>query len=182
MSPAQIADLLAFAGGYGVPDPDQATLDAWHHALHQIDYDDAFGAIVEHYRESPALVTPADIWNRCRVPEAPAPAPKPAARRDPDRWHRMWEAALAEQAAACESNRALVLGCKPPEGSEDAPLAARLMAEPLGYAYPAQWSGYIPPELWNGERNNSPRRAALLAITEDALAASTAGAQGRNPR
>jgi hypothetical protein len=170
MSPAQIAELLTFAGGYGVPEPDQATLDAWHHALHQIDYDDAFGAIVDHYRESPAQVTTADIWNRCRVPEAPAPAPAQPARRDPGRWHQMWRDALAEGGAACESRRALVLGYKPPEGSDEPPLAMRLCDPPLSYAHPAQWNGYVPPEIWNGERNDSPRRRALLAIVDEALA------------
>jgi hypothetical protein len=171
MSPAEISDLLAFAGGYGLPAPERP--DSWHHALYQLDLDEAMAAVVAHYQESTSQIMPADIWNRCRVPEAPV-APviplRPRMAPDPDRWHRMWEAALTEAAAASESRRALVLGSKPPEDDDTPPLSARLLAEPLGYAYASQWAGFIPPEMFNGNRNDSRRRAALLALVEDALA------------
>lgn len=51
-----------------------------------------------------------------------------------------------------------------------ADLADRLCAHPLNYQHASQWSGYIPPEMWQGVPNNSPRRAALVAIYEEACA------------
>lgn len=47
-------------------------------------------------------------------------------------------------------------------------LAERLCEHPLSYKYPSQWTGYIPPEMWQGVPNNSPRRAALVEIYGEA--------------
>ena len=53
-------------------------------------------------------------------------------------------------------------------------LAARLCAAPLGFKRPEQWTGYIPP-TFDRERpdgtvpqNDSPVRAALMALLEQA--------------
>jgi hypothetical protein len=53
-------------------------------------------------------------------------------------------------------------------------LAARLCAAPIGFKRPEQWTGYIPP-TFDRERpdgtvpqNDSPVRAALLALLEQA--------------
>lgn len=51
-------------------------------------------------------------------------------------------------------------------------LAERLCEHPLSYKRPDQWTGYIPPEMWQGQPNRSPRREALVAIYEEALARS----------
>lgn len=53
-------------------------------------------------------------------------------------------------------------------------LAARLCAAPIGFKRPEQWTGYIPP-TFDRERpdgtvpqNDSPVRAALMALLEQA--------------
>jgi len=51
-------------------------------------------------------------------------------------------------------------------------LAERLTQPPLGYAQPSQWNGFVPPELFNNQINDSPRRAALVAVVDEALARS----------
>jgi hypothetical protein len=185
MSPAEIIDLLTFAAAYDQRTVGQGDVAAWHSALFKLDLDEAHEAVISHYRESTQRIMPADIYRRCRPPAlrhlSAVPDPVPAIRQapDPDRWRRMWEAALTEAAAAGESRRALVLGAKPPEGDGSPPLSARLLAEPLGYAYASQWNGFIPPEMFNGERNRSPRRDALLALVEDALALESAEGDDR---
>ncbi len=75
------------------------------------------------------------------------------------------QAAAAERAQTAEQRR-LVL--------EYPDLAAGLCREPIGYKRPEQWTGYIPP-VFDRERpdgtvppNDSPRRAALLALLEQA--------------
>ncbi len=50
-----------------------------------------------------------------------------------------------------------------------ADLAERLCEEPLSFARPDQWTGYIPPAVWQGTPNTSPRRRALVEIYEEAL-------------
>lgn len=50
-----------------------------------------------------------------------------------------------------------------------ADLAERLCEEPLSFARPDQWTGYIPPAMWQGTPNTSPRRKALVAIYDEAL-------------
>lgn len=67
-----------------------------------------------------------------------------------------WRAGL-EQARA---RRAMIL--RHPD------LAAKLAELPLGPASPEQWTGAIPPELFNGVRNDSPRRPAILALLAEA--------------
>lgn len=67
-----------------------------------------------------------------------------------------WDRYTATPRLQNERRRALVL--RHPE------VARRLTRPPLDYARPEQWTGYIPPESWNGEHNDSPRRAALLDI------------------
>ncbi|WP_431870912.1 hypothetical protein [Nocardiopsis eucommiae] len=54
-------------------------------------------------------------------------------------------------------------------------LADRLMEHPLNYRFPSQWTGYIPPAMWQGLPNRSPRREALVAIYEEALSRSAHG-------
>ncbi len=49
-------------------------------------------------------------------------------------------------------------------------LAARLTEPPLDYPKPEQWTGFIPPEMFNNQRNSSPQRAALAEIAAEAHA------------
>lgn len=64
------------------------------------------------------------------------------------------------------SERELVLGIPK--------LAARLTKQPLGYAKPEQWNGYIPPYMVpagdHHRRNDSPQRVHLVAIVRQAMA------------
>lgn len=47
-------------------------------------------------------------------------------------------------------------------------LAARLCERPIGHSRPEVWNGWIPPEVWQGQRNDSPVRSALLDIVAEA--------------
>lgn len=67
---------------------------------------------------------------------------------------------LAGAKARSERRRALVLG------HED--LAQKLTEQPLRIPRPDLWDGSMPPEMFNGERNDSPRRPALLALVAEA--------------
>lgn len=49
-------------------------------------------------------------------------------------------------------------------------LADRLTEHPLSYKFPSQWTGYIPPAMWQGQPNRAPRREALVAIYAEACA------------
>lgn len=66
-------------------------------------------------------------------------------------------------------------------------LAARLCAAPLGFKRPEQWTGYIPP-AFDRERpdgtvpqNDSPVRAALMALLEQAAERWDAGVRPPQP-
>ncbi|MGI5162747.1 hypothetical protein ACQEU3_47075 [Spirillospora sp. CA-253888] len=56
-------------------------------------------------------------------------------------------------------------------------LAARLCEDPIGYARPDQWNGFVPPEIADQRHNNSPRRAALVEIVAEAHARDAAGSE-----
>lgn len=49
-------------------------------------------------------------------------------------------------------------------------IAARLTKPPFGYKSPEQWAGGVPPETFNGTRNDSPLRPAVLQLLADAQA------------
>jgi len=55
-------------------------------------------------------------------------------------------------------------------------IAQRLTQSPLNFTTPQQWTGYVPPEQHGGVRNDSHRRAALVAIMRDVGAAELAEA------
>lgn len=83
---------------------------------------------------------------------------------DPDgraRLMREWQTAAAESRVRSKRQRELVLK------HED--LRAALCAPLLGFSQPERWNGWVPPELDDkGARNDSPRRAALVALIEEA--------------
>jgi hypothetical protein len=79
-------------------------------------------------------------------------------RRDPGPgdgppWMELWDAAARKKAVLAHPD-----------------LAVRLTAEPLGYAKPDQWNGFVPPEQFNGQHNDSPRRAALAELVAEVYA------------
>lgn len=47
-------------------------------------------------------------------------------------------------------------------------IAARLTKYPFRYPQPEDWNGYMPPEMWRGARNDSPYRALLVRMLDDA--------------
>lgn len=164
MSPAEIIDLLSLAAAYDQRTVGQGDVAAWHQALYKLDLDEAQAAVVAHYQGNRERIMPADVWNRCRPPSSRLPSAVPLPARsepaDPQRWHHEWEQALATAGDICRMRREVVLS--QPE------IAARLCESPLDYTRPDQWNGFLPPETFNGERNNSPRFAALAAICADA--------------
>lgn len=167
MTPGDVINLLTLAAAYDQRTVGEADVAAWHQALFKLDKDEAEAAVIDYYQKNRERIMPADVWNRCRTPASRSPAaevlPPRQAGADPARWQGMWRGALAGAQAANAARRDLVLG--QPE------VAARLCDPPLGYAHPGQWSGFVPPELWGGARNDAPERAALLAIVEAARAA-----------
>jgi hypothetical protein len=48
-------------------------------------------------------------------------------------------------------------------------LAAKLCQPPLNFTKPTNWNGFVAPDLFNGERNDSPYRKALAAIVAEAM-------------
>lgn len=56
-------------------------------------------------------------------------------------------------------------------------IAKRLCDPPLRYSRPEVWNGYVPSETWQGRHNDSPQRAALLAIITDAVKADQEAAE-----
>lgn len=55
-------------------------------------------------------------------------------------------------------------------------IAKRLCDPPQSYSRPENWSGYVPPDTWNGRTNDSPVRKQLLAIVAAAVEADKAAA------
>jgi hypothetical protein len=55
-------------------------------------------------------------------------------------------------------------------------LAVRLTQPPLDYERAEQWNGFIPPEVWAGQSNGSPRRDALVELVTEATARGQAAA------
>ena len=172
MSPNDIIDLLTLAAAYDQRTVGQGDVTAWHAALFKLDPDEAQAAVIAHYQDSTQRIMPADIYKRCR-PQAtrhlttvPAPAVHDSP-PDPDRWHRMWQTALTASEAECAARRAVVLA--------DPDIASRLRDRPLGFKHAGQWTGFVPPETFNGGRNQTWEREALAAIVADAIAAEAAG-------
>lgn len=73
---------------------------------------------------------------------------------------------LAQVRAENQRRRALVL--------QYPDLAARLCKPPLREATPETWNGWIPPEIWREQINDSPIRAALVALVAEAERRNTA--------
>jgi len=57
---------------------------------------------------------------------------------------------------------------------------ARLTQPPLSYSDPHQWSGYVPPELYDGMHNDSERRRALVEIMREVNARELAAAASQS--
>lgn len=54
-------------------------------------------------------------------------------------------------------------------------LAARLCDPPLRYSRPDAWTGYVPPDTWQGRHNDSTRRLQLIGIIAELEGREAAG-------
>lgn len=172
MNPAEIAKLLSLAAAYDRRTIGKTDIAAWHRALERFDYDDAAEAVVEHYEHHTEQVMPAHVSAYCR-------------KRGNERADRH---ALPTAAGVSDHDAiARIRAQAPPYTVEDddrtvlwqgpaKALAERVNADPDARAALAEpplnytnWSGYVPPRLYDGKHNDSPIRARLLTIVRYAL-------------
>jgi hypothetical protein len=169
MTPDEVIDLLSICAGYDRRTVGEVDVESWIRALDDpripnIGYDECVDAVITHYRETADFVMPAHILTRVKAERASVISRAlPAARPEPGAYAAagaLWRKRFAETQQRMKQQKAAVLAI--PE------LAQRLTEPPLGFAKPEQWNGGIPPETFNGERNDSARRDALLALVEEA--------------
>lgn len=169
MTPNEVIDLLSIIAGYDRRTVGQVDVESWHRALDDprvpnIGYDECVDAVILHYRDTSEFVMPSHILTRVKAARASTVArlmpPKTAPDGSYARARPLWEHAVRDATARMRDRKAAVLA--------HPDLAQRLTEEPLNFARPDQWNGGIPPEMFNGEHNDSPRRAALVEIAEEA--------------
>lgn len=61
MDKPEVVLLLTLAGTYDYRKVGDADVEAWHLALHDVDFDDAKAAVVAHYRATRDRLMPADV-------------------------------------------------------------------------------------------------------------------------
>jgi hypothetical protein len=175
-------ELLKLITAYDLRTTGPADIAAWFAAVGDLDLDDCQSAVVLHYRDMEDRIMPKHIRERVagaaadRHPSAKAIPPihrasDEVARRGSDM------ARLFLGAERKHLDEPLAFGVMVPQGGarsavkarrelvlSQPEIAARLCEPPLGYQRPEQWNGFIPPEFWCEQRNDSPQRAALLDI------------------
>lgn len=188
MTEAEIADLLLFASHYDNRHLSEEETQAWHLTLRRLNLDDAKAAVAEHYQHDSRRLMPADVFRYYRASaSATSPGPVPAkvdvaegvTVLGADRMRQ----ATARGRARNRARRDCVL--RHPD------LARRLTEFPLGFKFPEQWDGFVPPPecqdeapegmhsaggLPNGrgrrtggtKPNDSERRAVLVDICAEA--------------
>lgn len=169
MTPEEVADLLTVVSGYDRRTVGPDDVDAWCRVLDDLrvpnlGLSECVDAVILHHQESTEFVMPAHILKRVKATRSSTIAklmpPKQVdhgAYADVD---RLWQPALRDAATRMRDRKAAVLA--------HPDLAARLTEDPLNFARADQWNGGIPPEMFNGERNDSPRRAALVELVDEA--------------
>lgn len=181
-------ELLKLITAYDQRTTGPADIAAWFSAVSDLDLDDCQSAVVMHYRSTDQRVMPSHIRELVKGtqaeqhPSAKAIPPvirygEDVARRGSDlarlhigvqRKHLDEPLAFADLIpdgglhAAVVERREMVL--RHPD------VARRLCEPPLSFKHPSQWNGFVPPELWAEQFNDSPRRAALLDICREAEA------------
>ncbi len=165
----------------------------WHRMIGGLAYRDTSQAVVEYFAESTEYLKPADLIRRVkairerRITAAPIDAP-PA---EPGPYVEQLRSTVRQLADGFRMPAAITSGTsKGPSADYERirqeercgkryreavarypDLAERLTHPPLSYARPEQWNGFVPPkEFPEGTLNDSPRRAALVAIVDEALA------------
>jgi hypothetical protein len=112
------------------------------------------------WAESAAPGTDSEATDTTRPtssPTATAPAVPPTTTSGPT--HPSQPSPTPSTAADVERDRVL----RHPD------IAARLCDPPLRYSRPENWTGYVPPETWQGKRNDAPQRTQLLDIITAAV-------------
>jgi hypothetical protein len=170
MTDDEIGELLAVAAGYDQRTVGRVDIDAWQLAfddprIPNLQLGECVDAVILHYRDSPERIMPAHILTRVKAERAGAISKAlPAGKPTPGAYAHigpMWRKAYAETSARMKRQKDAVLA--------HPDLAERLTMSPLNYAKPEQWNGGVPAETFNGGNNDSPRRAALAAIVEEAI-------------
>lgn len=116
-----------------------------------------------------------DEMARSAAPQGEVGQPAIDATRDRAAIAALWEASKVEQRRVREERVRLVLA--------HPDLAEQLTSRLIGYIRPQDWTGYIPPAEIPGSEtspgyyvlNPSPRRAALVALVEEARRREGAG-------
>lgn len=196
MRQGDVARLLTVAAGYDQRTITDDDIAAWHAAL--LDFDDldgAVGAVVEFYREhADRRVQVADVIHSLSPPVQTYTPPPVGVQQALVGWappggnaeqRARFDATVNMGKANTQARRERVL--RHPD------LAARLCAPPLNYARPEQWNGFVPPRETQAQMadnlrspdghpnqagehtqptmlNPSARRAALVAICQEAMA------------
>lgn len=170
MTPQEVIDLLSIIAGYDRRTIGQVDVESWRRALDDpripnIGYDECVDAVILHYRDTAEFVMPSHILTRVKAHRGSTLAQiMPAKHADPGAYEAagaLWRRQFAETQARMKRQKAAVLA--------NPDLAERLTMSPLDFAKPEQWNGGIPTETFNGGNNDSPRRAALAAIVEEAM-------------
>lgn len=172
----EVGELLAVIAAYDRRTVGESDKTAWVEILDDpripnLSLSECVDAVILHYSETSEFIMPAHILKRVKAHRASTLAQiLPPKQADPgayDAAGALWRGQFAETQARMKRARAAVLA--------HPDLAERLTMTPLNYAKPEQWNGGIPPKYTpedasrRVEPNDSPRRAALLAIVEEAM-------------
>lgn len=170
MTDEEIGDLLAVIAGYDRRTVGGSDVDAWARALDDpripnMGLTECVDAVVLHYRETADFIMPSHILTRVKAERSTVlakalPVGRPSAAAY-EHIGPMWRKAHAAANARMARQKTAVLA--------HPDLAERLTMSPLNYTNPDQWNGGIPAEAFNGGNNDSPRRAALAGIVEEAM-------------
>lgn len=175
MTDDEVRELLSVAAGYDSRETGDADVAAWAQALDDprapnIGLEEAVDAVIVHYRDNTDRIMPAHVLTYVKTQRRANMARlMPAHPADPAAYARvgqLWRRQYADAEAARKARRAAVLA--------HPDLAERLTQPPLSYAKAEQWNGGIPPKHSPEDAggrvkpNDSPRRAALVEICEEA--------------
>jgi hypothetical protein len=166
---SEAAQLLAFIACYDQRTVGDADVIAWAGALHDLDFTACRDMVTRHYSRNPDRIRPADI----RYLLGPAPHNKPIPvppeniAQNPGEWRKRVSHRAIHAPILNQQRRDLVLA--------HPQIARKLCDPPYSLKTPEQWTGYIPAadtETPGAPRpNDSPIRAQLLAILDQAAAA-----------
>ena len=170
MTDEEVGELLSVAAGYDRRTVGRTDIEAWVLALDDpripnLGLGECVDAVILHYRDTEKPIMPVHVLTRVKAERSTAIAKAlPAGKPTPGAYEHigpLWRKTYAEAEARKKRQKAAVLA--------HPDLAERLTMPPLSYAKPDQWNGGVPAETFNGGNNDSPRRAALAGIVEEAL-------------